>query len=235
MVKLAPSKDAQSGRSTSPSLITAAEISAKWSELRARISADEAAIVACRTDQVRCSPVTIRFLSIVDLGRNREGRARLGWVNRAVNMAIRPVSDWAQYGLADFWPSPLQTLSSGAGDCEDYAIMKYVALRELGIPPDDLRLVVVQDDKRDAGHVVVAVHYEQRWLILDNRTMTIVKRRGRSPLSSAICLGSAESLPNFNCSRRSNQRSIICPSRAVTVPSRASFASAARVSMKSSS
>ena len=96
---LAPSKDAQSGRSTSPSLITAAEISAKWSELRARISADEAAIVACRTDQVRCSPVTIRFLSIVDLGRNREGRARLGWVNRAVNMAIRPVSDWAQYGL----------------------------------------------------------------------------------------------------------------------------------------
>ena len=99
---------------------------------------------------------------------------RLGWLNRAVNMAIRPVSDWAQYGLADFWASPLQTLGSEAGDCEDYAIVKYAALRELGILPDDLRLVIVQDDKREVGHAVVAVRYEQRWLILDNRTMAIL-------------------------------------------------------------
>jgi tetratricopeptide (TPR) repeat protein len=92
--------------------------------------------------------------------------------NRGV--AVRPVSDWAQYGLADFWASPLQTLANGAGDCEDYAILKYVALRELGILPDDLRLVIVQDDKHEVGHAVVAVRYEQRWLILDNRTMAIL-------------------------------------------------------------
>jgi predicted transglutaminase-like cysteine proteinase len=89
-------------------------------------------------------------------------------------MAIRPISDWVQYGYADFWASPLQTMASGAGDCEDYAIVKYVALRELGVPPDDLRLVIVQDEKREIGHAVVAVRYEQRWLILDNRTMSIL-------------------------------------------------------------
>src|SRR4029450_6531504 len=48
------------------------------------------------------------------------------------------------------------------------------ALRELGVLPDDLRLVIVQNEKREIGHAVVAVRYEQRWLILDNRTMSIL-------------------------------------------------------------
>jgi len=57
---------------------------------------------------------------------------------------------------------PLQTLGSGAGDCEDYAIVKYVVLRELGITADDPHLIVVQDKKRETGHAVVAVRHEQR-------------------------------------------------------------------------
>jgi predicted transglutaminase-like cysteine proteinase len=78
-----------------------------------------------------------------------------------------------RYG-ADFWASPLQTLGSGAGDCEDYAIVKYVVLRELGITAHDPRLIIVQDKKRETGHAVIAVRHEQRWLILDNRTMAIL-------------------------------------------------------------
>jgi predicted transglutaminase-like cysteine proteinase len=84
------------------------------------------------------------------------------------------MSDWAQYGYADFWASPLQTLSSGAGDCEDYAIVKYVALRHLGIAPNDLRLLIVRDSMRQAVHAVVTVHYEREWLILDNRTFAML-------------------------------------------------------------
>src|SRR5262245_59782283 len=162
------------GKPSNSTAMTLGEISTKWSELQSRIRADEIAIAACSSNQGVCSPATRRFLSIVDVGRHREGRIRLGWLNRAVNMAIRSMSDWAQYGYADFWASPLQTLGSGAGDCEDYAIVKYVALRELGVVPDDLRLVIVQDEKREIGHAVVAVRYEQRWLILDNRTMSIL-------------------------------------------------------------
>ena len=105
-----------------------------------------------------CTPLS----ASVDVRREHEGHVRLGWIDRAVDVAVRPVSDWAQYGLADFWASPLQTLANGAGDCEDYAILKYVALRELGILPDDLRLVIVQDDRHEVGHAVVAVRYEQR-------------------------------------------------------------------------
>jgi predicted transglutaminase-like cysteine proteinase len=107
----------------------------------------------------------------------RDRRAQLGWLNRAVNLAIRPVSDWTQYGYADYWASPLQTLGSGAGDCEDYAIVKYVALRELGFDADDLRFVVVRDDKHQVEHAIVAVRDGQEWLILDNRTMAILSAR----------------------------------------------------------
>jgi predicted transglutaminase-like cysteine proteinase len=168
------SKDALLATRYNSLAMTAGEVFAKWSELQNRIRADEMAIAACLSDQTACTQAARQFLAIVDLGRKREGRIRLGWINRAVNLAIRPTSDWTQYGYADFWASPLQTLGRGAGDCEDYAIVKYIALRELGISPHDLKLVIVQDDRFDLSHAIVAVRSEQHWLILDNRTMAIL-------------------------------------------------------------
>jgi predicted transglutaminase-like cysteine proteinase len=150
------------------------EISAKWRELQSRILADEKTIADCHSNESTCSQAALRFLAIVKLGREQEGRARLGWLNRTVNMTVKPASDRALYGHADYWASPLQTLDSGAGDCEDYAILKYVVLRELGVDADDLRLVIVQDDKRLTEHAIVAVRSERKWLMLDNRTMAIL-------------------------------------------------------------
>jgi predicted transglutaminase-like cysteine proteinase len=146
----------------------------KWAELQTRILADENALAACRSGLTSCSQSAHRFLSIVELGRKRHGRARIGWINRAVNLRIKPMSDWDQYGYIDFWASPLQTLSSDSGDCEDYAIVKYAALRELGVAPGDLRLMIVQDKMRQAQHAILAVRDENKWLILDNRTMIIL-------------------------------------------------------------
>ena len=150
------------------------EIRAKWGDLVARISADEKLLATCRSDQSKCSQAESLFLSIVELAGKHEGRARLGWLNRAINMSIKPVSDWVQYGDVDYWASPLQTLGSGSGDCEDYAIVKYVALRALGVEAHNLRLVIVQYDKRQTQHAVLAVRYEQEWLILDNLTMAMI-------------------------------------------------------------
>ena len=150
------------------------EVPARWAELQSHILADEKALAACGAVIGPCSKAAQRLLSIVELGRKREGRARLGWINRAINLGITPMSDWAQYGYAQFWASPLQTLSSGAGDCKDYAIVKYAALRELGIAPADLRLVIVRDNLRQAEHEILAVRYEKKWLILDNLTMAML-------------------------------------------------------------
>jgi predicted transglutaminase-like cysteine proteinase len=150
------------------------EIASKWNDLQSRILADQKTITACRLDETLCSPAARRFLSLVEAGARNERRVQLGKINRAINLAIRPESDWIQYGFADFWASPLQTLASGAGDCEDYAIVKYVVLHALGIAETDLRFIIVRDDKHQTAHAIVAVRDEQDWLILDNRTMFIV-------------------------------------------------------------
>jgi predicted transglutaminase-like cysteine proteinase len=150
------------------------ELSAKWAELQARILSERTALATCRFSDDACPDAARRFLHIIELGRQHQGRTRLGEINRAVNLSIKPVSDWAQYGIADFWSAPLATLSTEAGDCEDYAIVKYVALRETGITPDDVRLVIVRDIKRNVEHAVVAVRNNEEWLILDNRTLIMV-------------------------------------------------------------
>ena len=150
------------------------DIWAKWADLQSRIQSEEETLAACRASSADCPEAARRFLQIVELGRQREGRARLGEINRAVNLSIRPVDDGIQYGVADFWSTPLATLSAGVGDCEDYAIVKYVALRELGIAPDDLRILIVHNPGRRTNHAVLAVHLGEQWLILDNRTMIMV-------------------------------------------------------------
>jgi predicted transglutaminase-like cysteine proteinase len=150
------------------------DVLAKWTELQSRIVADQATLAACRSGIGVCPAAAQRLLSLIETGRHRHGRARLGEINRAVNLSIRPVSDWVQYGVEDFWAAPLATMSSGAGDCEDYAIVKYVALREAGVPEDDLHLVIVRDVKHQANHAVVAVRADDEWLILDNRTFIML-------------------------------------------------------------
>jgi len=60
------------------------------------------------------------------------------------------------------------------GDCEDYAIAKYVALRATGIAEDDVKRIVVSDIATAEDHVVVSVRLEDGWVILDNRWLTLV-------------------------------------------------------------
>jgi predicted transglutaminase-like cysteine proteinase len=150
------------------------DISAKWAALESRLQTEEAILAACRASQSSCSAAARRFFEIVELGRQQQGRVRLGVINRAVNMSIRPVSDQVQYAVDDVWSAPLATLEAGAGDCEDYAILKYVALREAAVSPDDLRLLIVWSPRRRTTHAVLAVRLDEEWFILDNLTLTIV-------------------------------------------------------------
>ncbi len=117
----------------------------------------------------------LQLLAIVDVARERDGRARLGQINRAINLAIRPMSDLAQYGEIDVWSSPLATFYRGAGDCEDYAIAKYLALRQAGISPDDLRIVVMRNIILGEDHAVAAVRLDSHWMMLDNQRMAMVE------------------------------------------------------------
>jgi predicted transglutaminase-like cysteine proteinase len=151
-------------------------LAAKWQGVASRLDDERVQLALCDGDRENCaSDAALQLLAIVDAGRQREGRARLGEINRAINLAIRPMSDLAQFGQEDVWSSPLVTFYRGAGDCEDYAIAKFVALQMAGIPAEDLRLVVLADTLRGEGHAVAAVRLDGRWLILDNRRMAMVE------------------------------------------------------------
>ena len=144
-----------------------------------------AILAGCRSGEDPCPAAAREFLNIIEAGRERQGRARLGEINRAINLRVKPVSDIQQYGLDDYWASPLEMLTSHAGDCEDYAIAKYVALQAAGVAPDDLRLVIVRDLRHQATHAVLAVYQDGEWLLLDNRTLVMVSAnevRGYLPL-----------------------------------------------------
>jgi len=147
----------------------------KWRGVQARLDDEQRRITACRDDRAHCTDRgAAMFLNIVDAARDRDGLARLGAVNRAVNLAIRPMSDLANYGEVDVWSSPLATLARGAGDCEDYAIAKMAALKAAGVPAADLRLVILRELARDEDHAVLAVRLGARWVVLDNRMLVML-------------------------------------------------------------
>jgi predicted transglutaminase-like cysteine proteinase len=148
----------------------------KWLGVERKLDDERVQLALCDGDRERCvSPAALRLLAIVDNARAREGRARLGEINRAINLAIRPMSDMAQYGQIDVWSSPLDTFATGAGDCEDYAIAKLVALRMAGVSSDDLRIVVMRDTVRGEDHAVAMARLDDHWLTLDNRRMAMVE------------------------------------------------------------
>jgi len=158
------------------SRLFAGSLREKWRDVERKLDDERVQLALCEGDRERCaSPAALQFLTIVDNARAREGRARLGEINRAINLAIRPMSDQAQYGELDVWTSPLVTFGHGAGDCEDYAIAKFVALRQAGLSSDDLRIVIVRDTVRGEDHAIAAARLDGHWLTLDNRHMALVE------------------------------------------------------------
>ena len=154
--------------------VTGGELLTKWNGITAEIRADDEVLAHCTDGATSCPAAAQKFLDVVAEGRAREGRARIGVVNRAINLAVRPMSDLAQWGVADRWSAPLATLTSGRGDCEDYAIAKYAALVAAGFAEDDLRLVIVRDLAIGQDHAIVTARLDGSWIVLDNRRLALV-------------------------------------------------------------
>jgi len=170
----ANSSDEPFGLSTAT--VTKGAVLEKWLNLEREVDDERLVLKLCEENRASCqSPAALQFLAIVDNGRSLAGRARLGEINRAINLKLKPKSDLALYGTDDVWSAPLATLAIGAGDCEDYAIAKFVALQEAGVSPDDLRIVILRDDRREADHAVVTARLDGNWLMLDNRHMVMVE------------------------------------------------------------
>ncbi|MGI9489376.1 MAG: transglutaminase-like cysteine peptidase [Geminicoccaceae bacterium] len=101
--------------------------------------------------------------------RNEKGARQIDQL-KAANSFInqwRYRTDNYNYKQSDYWASPAEFFSR-SGDCEDYAIAKYVTLRQMGFSADQLRLVVVKDLNQNLAHAVLAAYVDGDVFILDN-------------------------------------------------------------------
>ena len=96
----------------------------------------------------------------------------LAKVNRYMNRSPYIV-DPVNWGVPDYWATP-QEFFFKDGDCEDYAISKYVTLLRLGLKANQMRLVILQDENLRAAHAVLAVLIDGEQYILDNQIDQVV-------------------------------------------------------------
>ena len=101
---------------------------------------------------------------------------KLKRVNSFFNLHIIFGEDIDVWGQEDYWATPMESLSKGRGDCEDYVIAKYFVLRELNIPEKQLRLIYVKasigraDSTVQIAHMILAYYPtpDDEPLILDS-------------------------------------------------------------------
>ncbi|MDR2452342.1 MAG: transglutaminase-like cysteine peptidase [Candidatus Accumulibacter sp.] len=130
--------------------------------------------------------------------RHRE-EDKLAQINDFVNANIFFEDDISVWGVSDYWATPLETIGQGRGDCEDFAIIKYVSLRMAGISSAKLRLVYAKARLNgEAGpvwmaHMILAYYAapDAEPLILDNLDERIVPASRRPDLQPIFSFNSA--------------------------------------------
>lgn len=109
-----------------------------------------------------------QWRQLCDTAKDRPPVAILAQVNAFFNQW--PYTEDAANGHAeDHWATPRE-FARRSGDCEDYAIAKYYALRFLGLPADQLRIAAVWNRRRGEGHALLLVTMPTGSLLLDCTT-----------------------------------------------------------------
>ena len=143
-------------------------------------------------------PLLKNWLGVMQTAKTKSDEVRLRQINDFINQHIQFEDDVSVWQKNDYWATPLETIGQGRGDCEDFAIIKYVALREAGIPTSKLRLVYVKatletrNGLTQQAHMVLAYYPAPNAepLILDNLEHTIRPASQRKDLQPVFSFNS---------------------------------------------
>ena len=163
----------------------------RWPEVMARATAERRDWLACERGSAKCPPKLKAWRDGLAKARDLSRWQQIVEVNRLVNSLVQFRNDIDTYGVADHWATPKETLSK-SGDCEDFVILKYLSLRELGFTDNDMRMVVVKITRRGIGHAVLAVNHDGGRFILDNLLQRPVEHsavKGYKPVYSVNARG----------------------------------------------
>ncbi|HEC12426.1 MAG TPA: hypothetical protein ENI80_04125 [Acidiferrobacteraceae bacterium] len=136
----------------------------------------------------------VAWQKMLGLARGLTERHQLEVVNDFFNHQIPFVEDIAHWRKRDYWATPMETLASNGGDCEDLAIAKYFTLKKAGVPEQRLRLTYMRTRQKGPAHMVLSYYpsTDKEPLILDNMEKTILplsKHRDLLPVYSVNTSG----------------------------------------------
>jgi len=110
------------------------------------------------------------WAALIESSQTLSEREQLHAVNAFFNRSLLFIDDARNWQQDDYWATPVEALLKGAGDCEDYAIAKYLTLRRLGMPSDKLRITYVKALELNQAHMVLTWYATPTSdpLVLDN-------------------------------------------------------------------
>jgi predicted transglutaminase-like cysteine proteinase len=145
----------------------------QWQRTLSKIGQEQKGYKACAKSASACGSKAMQaWQAMIKQQKGASQIDQLREVNSFINQ-WRYRADSNNYGKSDYWASPSEFFKR-SGDCEDYAIAKYVTLRQMGFSADQLRLVVVKDVRRDLAHAVLAAYVGNDVFILDNLSSKVL-------------------------------------------------------------
>jgi predicted transglutaminase-like cysteine proteinase len=137
----------------------------KWTQMLMRMQKEEA-------ECDNCAPAN--WLDLIEAEKkNTNKMAVLENVNRFINK-VKYAEDIDVWFVGDYWETPYQFFKYG-GDCEDYAIAKFITLQKIGFSNDDMRLLVLENKGVNTIHAVLVVTINGKDYVLDNRVSDLVE------------------------------------------------------------
>lgn len=127
-----------------------------------------------------------RLLAWENLIRNNSSRPdeeKLEIVNTFFNK-MPFIDDMTHWKKSDYWATPIEFLSSGGGDCEDFSLAKYFTIKALGISEKKLHMTYVKALHPNQAHMVVTYYSTPKAipLVLDNLIADILPATQRKDL-----------------------------------------------------
>ncbi len=126
----------------------------------------------------------ISWENLIRQGQGNSDLEKLEKVNSFFNRNLSYVDDIQIWGVNDYWATPIEFISLGAGDCEDYAIAKYFTLKAMGVSESKLNIAYVKALEINKPHMVLSYYSKpaEEPLILDNLINAIKPSSQRSDL-----------------------------------------------------
>jgi len=131
----------------------------------------------------------IDWQGLIMSGKGLGDAEKLALVNSFFNR-VAFVDDIVHWKKPDYWATPVETLATNGGDCEDFSIARYLTLREMGVPDERMLTTYVKSLKLDQAHMVLTYcsSPEAEPVVLDNLVNEIKPASERLDLQPVVRL-----------------------------------------------